>query len=92
MSQSLKSVLNSLLDNAGLTTGINQQKALQSWAEIVGSTIASNTVAEKVEHGILVIRAATPAWRQELLFKKALIIERLNKKLGTQTIRDIRFI
>ncbi len=92
MAQSLKESLNLLLDNTGLAKGVQQQQALLGWADIVGSTIASNTDPEKVEHGILTIRVATPAWRQELLFKKTTIIDKLNKSLGKQIIRDIRFI
>ena len=88
----LKSAINRFLKNNGLDKGVNQQSAILIWEETVGKTIASNTTAETVEHGILTIKTTSPAWRQELVFKKQDIIQRLNTKLGNNTIREIRFI
>ena len=90
--QQLKSAINHFLKNNGLIKGVNQQNAILIWEEIVGKTIASNTTAETVEHGILTVKTTSPAWRQELVFKKQDIIENLNAKLGKKTIREIRFI
>ena len=90
--QQLKSAINRFLKNNGLDRGVNQQSAILIWEETVGKTIASNTTAETVEHGVLTIKTTSPAWRQELVFKKQDIIQRLNTKLGNNTIREIRFI
>ena len=90
--QQLKSAINRFLKNNGLDRGVNQQSAILIWEETVGKTIASNTTAETVEHGILTIKTTSPAWRQELVFKKQDIIQRLNTKLGNNTIREIRLI
>lgn len=90
--QQLKSAISRFLQNNGLDKGVNQQNAIIIWEEIVGKTIASNTTAETVEHGVLTIKTTNPAWRQELVFKKRDIIEKLNSKLGKNTIREIRFI
>jgi len=66
--QQLKSILNRFLKKEGIEKGVNQNKALLIWNETVGNTIAENTIAEKVEHGILTIKTNNPSWRQELLF------------------------
>tara|TARA_B100000700_G_scaffold328895_1_gene448323 strand:+ start:1822 stop:2097 length:276 start_codon:yes stop_codon:yes gene_type:complete len=90
--QQLKSAINRFLKKNGLDRGVNQQNAILIWEETVGKTIASNTTAESVEHGILTVKTTSPTWRQELIFKKQDIIQRLNTKLGNNTIREIRFI
>ena len=90
--QQLKSAINRFLKKNGLDRGVNQQNAILIWEETVGKTIASNTTAESVEHGILTGKTTSPTWRQELVFKKQDIIQRLNTKLGNNTIREIRFI
>ena len=90
--QQLKSAINHFLKNNGLDKGVNQQNAILIWEETVGKTIAPNTSAETVEHGILTVKTASPEWRQELVFKKQDIIKKLNTKLGNNTIREIRFI
>ena len=81
-----------LLRKTGLEKGVAQQNALFVWKEIVGERVAENTTAEKIDHGILMVRTTTPAWRQELQFQKTTIIKKLNKKLGKKVIRNIRFV
>lgn len=90
--QKLKKIIGRFLEKNGLEKGVNQNKALLIWEEIVGNTIAENTSPEKVEHGILTVKTKNPSWRQELLFKKQEIIEKLNKNLGDNTIKEIKFI
>ena len=90
--QQLKNIINHFLKKEGIEKGVNQNKALLVWGETVGNTIAENTSPEKVEHGVLTIKTNNPSWRQELLFKKQEIIEKLNHKLGKNTIKEIKFI
>ncbi len=90
--QQLKKAIDLFLKNAGLEKGVNQNKALLIWKDVVGNTIAENTSPEKVEHGILTVKADNPSWRQELIFKKHEIVEKLNLRLGKNTIREIKFI
>ena len=90
--QELKKIIGRFLKKNGLEKGVNQNKALLIWKEIVGKTIADNTNPEKVEHGILTVKTKNSSWRQELLFKKQEIIEKLNKSLGDNTIKEIKFI
>ncbi|MEE8335448.1 MAG: DUF721 domain-containing protein [Candidatus Neomarinimicrobiota bacterium] len=92
MTQSLKNIINSFLRSTGLEKGVAQQKALFIWSDVVGKAVGKNTQPESVEHGIITVHTTTPAWRQELQFKKSDIIEKLNEKLGKKIIKDIRFI
>jgi predicted nucleic acid-binding Zn ribbon protein len=88
----LKSILKSALEEAGIEKAVEQNRALIIWEKAVGNKIAANTEAINVRHGVLTVQASTPAWRQELLFKKSKILEKLNTHLEKETIKDIRFI
>ena len=90
--QQLKSAIKLFLKNNGLEKGVKQQNAISIWEEIVGKKIALNTDAESVEHGTLTVKTSSSTWRQELMFNKRDIIEKINKKLGHNIIKDIRFI
>ena len=90
--QELKNAITALLKNNNLEKGVNQNNALLIWASTVGKKIAQNTSPDKVEHGVLTIKVESPTWRQELVFEKQKILKKLNKKLGKNTIREIRFI
>jgi predicted nucleic acid-binding Zn ribbon protein len=90
--QELKNAITALLKKNNLEKGVNQNNALLIWASTVGKKIAQNTNPDKVEHGVLTIKVESPTWRQELVFEKQKILKKLNKKLGKNTIREIRFI
>ena len=88
----LKSAINSFLKKNNLEKGVSQNNALLIWEATVGEKIAQNTNPDRVDHGVLIIKVKSPAWRQELVFEKQKILNKLNKKLGKNTIREIRFI
>ena len=90
--QQLKTAIKTFLRKSGLEKGVKQNTALLIWDEVVGENIAENTSPEKVEHGTLLVRVENSSWRQELVFKKKEIIDKLNNKIGKKTIKDIRFI
>jgi len=90
--QHISTAINKFLKKTGLEKAVAQQSALEIWPVVVGVNVAQKTTAEKIEHGILVIRTQTPAWRQELSFQKKSIIKKINKELDKNIIKDIRFI
>ena len=90
--QHIGRAIEKLLRKTGLEKGVAQQNALFVWKEVVGKRVAENTTAEKIDHGVLMVRTTTPTWRQELQLQKTTIIKKLNKKLGKKVIKDVRFV
>ena len=90
--EQLKSALNTALKREHLGRAIRQNKALFIWENIVGKAVAKNCTPEEVKHGILIVRALTPVWRNEITIKKKEILEKLNSKLGKKTIKDMRIL
>ena len=62
------------------------------WSKIAGKEISNVTEATHIEKGVLFVKTATPVWRNELMFKKKEIKDKINNKLSKTTIKDIRFI
>ena len=90
--KSINTIINGFLKNSGLSSGVDQQKAIEVWEDAVGKKIAENTEAVSVEHGVLFIRAGSPSWSQELQLKKKQILLKVNNKIGNKIITDLRFI
>ena len=80
------------LINTGLENGVKQQKAVIIWPKIVGTKISENTTAELVDFNVLTIKVKNSTWRNELYLKKDIILEKLNKELGPNTIKELRFL
>ena len=90
--EKLDIAIKDFLINTGLENGVNQQKAVIIWPKIVGTKIAENTTAELVNFNVLTIKVKNSTWRNELYLKKDIIIEKLNKELGLNTIKELRFL
>lgn len=89
--QPVGDLLGDVLTEMGLNKKLIQWKAVDIWPEIVGEQIARVTVAERIEHGKLIVRVATAVWRNELLFLKRDIIAKLNAALGDNVVKEIIF-
>ena len=90
--QHISGAIKHFLKKTGLEKAVAQQNALEVWSTVVGKNVAKNASAESIEHGILLVRVTTPAWRQELQFQKREIINSINKELRQKIIKDIKFI
>lgn len=90
--QSLKSALNTALKQGGIDKAVRQNESLFIWEEVVGKAVAKNSTPEEVKHGVLIVRGATPVWRNELVLKKTEIVNKLNERLGGRIIKDLRVI
>jgi predicted nucleic acid-binding Zn ribbon protein len=90
--KSINTIINGFLKNSGLSSGVNQQKAIDVWNDVVGKSIAENTEVLSVEHGVLFIRVSSSSWSQELQLKKKEILLKVNNKIGNKAITDLRFV
>ncbi len=89
MSGSINNIFNKLIKKYGLEQSVRQNEALFLWPAIVGDQIAAHTTAEKISYGKLIVRVDSPVWRNELLFQKNSILNKLNNQLKGTNINDI---
>jgi predicted nucleic acid-binding Zn ribbon protein len=90
--QQLKKVLKKAINESGFKKAIDQEDAVSVWGEVVGKNISKVTEAKGVDKGTLVIKTESATWRQELHMQKKEIINKINKKIGSIAIKEIRFI
>ena len=90
--ETLKSAIKKAVVSAGVEKALKQESAVFLWGEVVGKRISSVTTAENVDKGVLTVKTESPTWRQELHMQKKEIIDKINNKIGSKTIKEIRFI
>lgn len=61
------------------------------WAEAVGSHIAKHTSPYSLEKGTLVVTVASAEWALTLEREQASLCERLNARLGPDTVTALTF-
>jgi len=81
-----------LLQQYGLTERLKEFDAVNCWAEVVGEQVANHAKAKDVRDGALVVEVSSSAWRNQLFYLKAELIEQINKKIGKKIIHDIMLI
>ncbi len=84
-------ILDRVLKNLELDKKIGENKALVLWPQLVGKQLAAKTRAVSVTRGRLVVEAASPSWANDCRMMSHQIREKLNKELGTDTIKSITF-
>lgn len=86
-------VLQALLANSKshLADGFTRYRLEQQWTQIVGKTIAEQTVPAHYNKGTLHIHVQHPAWMQQLWYFQEPIKEKVNTFLGKAWVNDVKF-
>ena len=90
--EQLKKALQKAIGDSGIQKEIQQENAVSVWGTIVGSGVSKVTEAIGVDKGTLIIKTDSATWRQELYMQKKDILDKINKKIGSKAIKEIRFI
>ena len=61
-----------------------------NWNKIVNVIIASHSKPERIFKNVLYIAADHPAYSNEIILMKSMIMERLNSDYGFNDIKDVR--
>lgn len=84
-------LIHQYLRQESLEGPLNERRLLDSWANVLGPTIASYTKELYIRNQTLYVRLTSAALRQELLMGKDLLIRNLNKNVGAMVITNIVF-
>ena len=88
----ISDIIRDILKNRGWEAKVKEHGVFSVWDEVVGERIAKNSLPKKIDRGALVVITRNPTWTQQLTMMKEKIIDRLNKRLGDEIVKEIRFI
>ena len=81
--------LKQFLDKSRLKNGIRAVQIKSVWTNVMGKTIAKYTDKIEIVHHTLFIHTSVGALKQELVYQKDKIIERINETMGEAVIKDV---
>jgi len=87
--QSIKDLINQLVDQNKLKPKLLEAKLIAEWPVIIGEHIAKYTEHISVHKGKLTLQISSPALRNELMYQRKAIAERINKELNYDFIDDV---
>jgi hypothetical protein len=86
---SLSEALRQFLNKSRLKGEVLALQIKEVWEKIMGRTIARYTDEIEIHGHTLYIHTTVAPLKQELLYKKDLIMERVNEALGEKLIREV---
>ena len=90
--EQLKKVLQKTIERSGFKNAILQENAVSIWPDAVGKNISKISKATSVDKGVLFVKVESATWKQELYMQKNEIINKINKKIGSKAIKEIRLV
>jgi hypothetical protein len=86
---SMQDAMKQFLKQSRLKTGIQALQIEDVWEQIMGKTIAKYTEKIQLVNHTLFINTSVAPLKNELLFQKDKIIERVNEALGEKIVKDV---
>lgn len=85
-------VLRNLLQETSLQNRMDELRAAELWATVVGANMASLTGYPKVKNGVMSISVPNASLRNELHMNRSTLRAIINKNIGKTIITEIRFV
>ena len=86
---SLAEALDDYIKEMNLGGKLSEVSVINSWEEIVGKAISSRTTKIFIKDHVLYVHLNSSVVRNELLMLREALKEKLNKKAGSEVIKDI---
>jgi predicted nucleic acid-binding Zn ribbon protein len=89
--ESIAAILPGLMQHLGLADDAAGWRAVTEWPVVAGERIAKHTHAVGFRDGTLNVEVEGSAWMHELGFLRRELVRNLNRHLGADVVRDVRF-
>jgi hypothetical protein len=87
--QHIGDALKQFISKSNLKNGVRAVQIEEVWETLMGRTIARYTEKIEIINHTLFIRTYVGPLKQELLYQKAKIIERVNESMGENVIKEV---
>ena len=83
------SIIRKLMSNPKFSDKFEDLDALNVWKEIVGKQLQGYIIDSRIHKGVLYVKLNSSALRNELSYQKTDLINKINKRLKKDFIKDI---
>ena len=87
---SIQGALQETLQSQGLGHLLHEFRLRNLWTELMGEKAARIAELDSLKEGVLSIRVADAAWRNELHYQREALRRRANQLFGVSLIKDVR--
>lgn len=88
----LDALLSTVVEQRGWRERLRGARVHGAWEEIAGPELARHSQPVRLHGGVLVLRAASPAWATQVRYLGAELVERANAVLGPGQVQRITVV
>lgn len=89
---SITDILQHAMRTQNMEDRLLERKALLLWGEIMGPDINRRTIERRIKSGEMTVRINSAPLRSELSMRRSPIIAALNKALGKEIVKTLKFL
>lgn len=89
--EKIEFILDEFLSERGYLSVCKEYDVISQWASIVGEKIASISECGRIDNGVLYVKVYSASWRNEIVYLKKEIIEKIELLTGCTIIKEIIF-
>lgn len=89
--KSIAEIIGDFMQQEDIEDAVLEQKALRLWSQVVGPGINRMTTERYVENGVITMKIASAALRNDLMLSRSSLIAQLNQLVGKPVIKEIMF-
>jgi predicted nucleic acid-binding Zn ribbon protein len=82
--------LEAILEQVGVSGGLEEEKVKEAWASLAGQLVAKQTEPVSLRKGCLTLKVLQPAMRYHLEQLKPGLLRRLQAELGESNVTSLR--
>ena len=85
----LGDVIKKLMKNPKLAGRLDDLDAIEIWQDLIGSSLCNYIANQRISKRVLHVKLNSAVVRDELSYRKSLLIKQINQRLGKNYITDI---
>ncbi len=87
---SVQEIIRMAVEAGNMTDNFDRQRANALWNDVVGPEIARRTIRRRVEGTVLHVYLSSAPLKNELQYRREMLLRLLNEAVGTQALTDIQ--
>lgn len=87
---SLETLARIIVQQYDFSSGVEAGQLLEAWRTAAGDFISANAQLVSIKGGIALVRTTVPSLHHHLMHSRKVLIEKLNRALPEQSIKDIK--
>ncbi|MBH70634.1 MAG: hypothetical protein CMP69_05325 [Flavobacteriales bacterium] len=86
---SINKIIKKIVSNPKLSIRLEELDAIEIWYNLIGDNLKKYILDSRVSEGVLYVKVKSATVKNELFYRKEMLIDKINSELKKQLIQDI---